>query len=297
MKNHEPRTIRGRTITLICAAAVLVMMLSGCLQINMAISLNPDGSGTLDETVVMKSDMLAMMAGMAASGQDADTSKPFSLYDPAQLKQDAAKMGAGVTLKSSEPVQNDFGSGYHAVYAFSDISGVQVNQNPSSMLPSQMTNSMEGEMPGASSDSSDQMVFSFTRGNPSTLQISFPAQTTGNSGSASGADNGASGASAGDQSGGMDDQTLAMMQQFYRDMKFTVTMSFNNSIVDTNATYRSGNRITILDMNFNDLLADPSFLKMMQTDPAGAPDDMSQLAKKFPSLKFETKPTVTVRFK
>lgn len=292
--NTLRRARAARRAAMLGVVVAAVVALSGCLQIDTTVNVNPDGSGTVDQTVVMKSEILAMMQGFSAASQGSDSQSPdsptqFSLYNEQELQQNAAKMGDGVTLKSSEPVQNDFGSGYHVVYAFNDINKIKVNQNPTDVLPSDLTSGQMGAAggPPTGSTAPENLQFHFTRGNPSVLQVQFPPRETG---APAGAD------TAGGPSQQMSSDEFAMMQEFYRDMKFTVTLAFNGSIVDTNATYRTGNRITVMDMNFNNLLDDPNFQKSLQSGQGGPPQDLEQLAKMYPGLKFETKPAVTVRF-
>lgn len=300
-----------RVPLLVAGAVLLALCLAGCIQVDTTVNVNPDGSGTVDQTLVMKTDMISMMQSFGSAAQNGAApqngssdgsaggasapnggAQPFSLYDPNQLKQDAQKMGPGVTLKSSEPVQNNFGSGYHVIYAFTNIGTLTIAQNPTSFLPSDLTSGMQGSPMGApgaepaGANGPDNLHFVFTKGSPAVLQIQFPPQPpkpAGNAGTGS------------NQPANVSSDELAMVQQFYQDMRFRVNLVFNGTIVDTNATYRNGNQITILDLNFNDLLANPAFMKSLQS--GGPPQDIKQFAAQYPSVKFETKPNVTVKFK
>lgn len=277
---------------MIGAALAAGLLLSSCLQVNTTISVNPDGSGTVEQKVLMKSEMMAMMAGLSSMGQDSkdgsdQPAKPFSLFDRDQLAKDAAKMGAGVQLKSAEPIKNDFGEGYRAVYSFSDITKVQVNQNPGDTLPSQM---QSGNAESSSSNTPDYVRFAFRRGSPSVLTITFPTPPKEQSGSDKSADN-----SSTDKK--MTEQDLAMVTQFYQDMRITTDVVLNGNVVGSNASYRDGNRITLLDFQFNQLLANPDFKTKLMEGKSSEMGNFQNLGKTFPGLKIETRPTVEVRFR
>ena len=277
---------------MIGAALAAGLLLSSCLQVNTTISVNPDGSGTVEQKVLMKSEMMAMMAGLSAMGQDnqngsEQSAKPFSLFDKDQLTKDAEKMGAGVKLKSAEPLKNDFGEGYRAVYSFSDITKVQINQNPGDTLPSQM---QSGNTESASTTTPDYVRFAFRRGSPSVLTITFPTPPKDQTGNAAGSD------SSSDNSK-MTEQDLAMVTQFYQDMQITTDVVLNGSVVSSNATYRSGNRVTLLEFQFNQLLANPEFKSKLMEGKSSEMSNFQNLGKTFPGLKIETKPSIEVRFR
>lgn len=277
---------------MIGAALAAGLFLSSCLQVNTTISVNPDGSGTVEQKVLMKSEVMAMMAGLSSMGQDNQNgsdqpAKPFSLFDKDQLTKDAAKMGAGVQLKTAEPVKNDFGEGYRAVYAFSDITKVQINQNPGDTLPSQM---QSGNTESASTATPDYVRFAFRRGSPSVLTITFPTPPTDKSGGDTTADSSSG-------KGKMTEQDLAMVTQFYQDMQITTDVVINGNVVSTNASYRDGNRITLLDFQFNQLLANPEFKTKLMEGNSSRMGNFQDLGKTFPGLKIETKPSIDVRFR
>ncbi|WP_455381190.1 hypothetical protein [Salinispira pacifica] len=276
-----------RAIMIVTALAA-GLLLAGCLQINTTISVNKDGSGTIDQKFLMKSDMMAMMSGLSSMGQDnqgdsAQSDNGFSLFDKQQLEKDAAKMGNDVRLVSAEPLKTDFGEGYHAVYAFKDVTRIQINQNPGDNLPSQM---QQGGSETAS-QTPDYVRFGFRAGSPSVLTITFPEPQKQQG-------NGTADSTANQK---MSEQDLAMIMQFYQDMRITTDVVFNGSIVSTNASYRTGNRVTLLDFQFNKLLDNPEFKKQLMEGKSEQMSNFQNLGKMFPGMMIETKPTVEVRFR
>ena len=120
------------------AVAALAIVLSGCFQTKTLVKLNADGSGTVEETVLMNST-LAMTMMMGASGMmdgDAMAGSPMleGPYDEAALAERAEAMGA--TLAGVEPIKILFGAGYTATYAFEDINGLRLSTDPEGLFPS-----------------------------------------------------------------------------------------------------------------------------------------------------------------
>ncbi len=276
---------------MIGAALVAALLLSSCLQVKTTVKVNPDGSGTVDQTFLMKSEMMAMMSGLNSMGSDSQNGsdqpqKEFSLFDEDQLRKDADRMGTDVRLVSAEPMKTDWGEGYHAVYAFKDVTKIQVNQNPGDSLPSQMAQP-KGE--NAEKQTPDYVRFGFRKANPSVLTITFPAPKPA-------ADSGAaSDKPATEQK--MTDQDIAMITQFYTDMQITMDVVFNGTVVSSNASFRDGNRVTLVDFQFNQLLKSPDFMTQLKEGKSDKMSNFQSLGKMFPGMKIETKPEVEVRFR
>ena len=81
---------------------------TGCLEVNTTVHLNKDGSGTLEESVLMSSQVVQMISAFASSFDStaADTNK-FSLFQPDQLKADTSKYGSGIKYLSGEEVKEN----------------------------------------------------------------------------------------------------------------------------------------------------------------------------------------------
>lgn len=98
--------LRRFAAVLVCVVAPL---LAGCLQSSTLVKLNPDGSGTIEQTISMKKGLL----------EAADTSEePFSVE---QAKAAVAGMGPGVAFVSSARIDTPGRKGLKAVYSFKDI--------------------------------------------------------------------------------------------------------------------------------------------------------------------------------
>src|SRR3954447_6374417 len=99
-----------KALCLLFAAFVALFGLTGCLQMEQVVKLKADGSGTIEETVVLSKAGLAAMEQMVgalgpATGKKKEGASAMpDLYDEAKIKAAAAKMGDGVTFVSAERI-------------------------------------------------------------------------------------------------------------------------------------------------------------------------------------------------
>ncbi|RPI63373.1 MAG: hypothetical protein EHM44_05145, partial [Ignavibacteriales bacterium] len=113
---------------------VFSMFLSGCLQVNTTVNLNKDGSGTIEEVFVMKTEVINMMKEFAMAF-DSTKSEGFEIFNETELREKAAKFGEGVTYVSGEVVKKDNYEGYKVIYSFKDINKLKLNPSPEDKVP------------------------------------------------------------------------------------------------------------------------------------------------------------------
>ena len=251
--------------TLTTLLAVLAMqLLTGCFQASVTVHVKPDGSGTVDQTITMSDATIEQFKAMAGGGKPGQKG-PHEI-DEAKLKEQAAKMGEGVTFVSAKPIKADGKQGFTATFAFADISKVQVAQTPSM-----------GDAGGGKED----IGFQFAKGSPSTLTIKMPPAKKNEAGGAPDQEN---------------DQMMTMMKEMLKDMRISFAVDVQGAIQQTNASHRDGQKITLLDMEFAKVMADPAKFKAFTKvkDPNTA--EAKALLKTIPGVKIETENPVTIRF-
>ena len=150
-----------RSVKIILVLTV-VILLSGCLQSRTVVTVETDGSGTIEERFLMQNQIVQMLAGMSEQ-------ESFSILDREELERGAADFGQGVTLETAEEVSTEWGSGYRAVYTFEDINRLRVNQNPSEDIPAD-----DAEMPGGPPEATEYIQFRMSPGSPASLEIIMP---------------------------------------------------------------------------------------------------------------------------
>ncbi|MDA3814199.1 MAG: hypothetical protein PF570_08105, partial [Candidatus Cloacimonetes bacterium] len=94
-----------KKIKLITIGLFILLFISGCFQVERVINVKKDGSGTIEETVLMSQDFINQMKQMATSfgGGDIEENREESAYHNVDdLKKEASKMGEGVKYVSSK---------------------------------------------------------------------------------------------------------------------------------------------------------------------------------------------------
>ena len=87
-----------------------------------------------------------------------------------------------------------------------------------------------------------------------------------------------------------------MLRQVYGDMKIRLALEVDGRITESNAAYREGSTVTLLDLDFGLLMQDQeAFRRIAAAQPRGL-EDMAALAAGNPALKIQTGGSVLVRF-
>jgi len=296
-----------------CAALAMAMaaFFCGCIQDTTVIHIKPDGTGTIEETTIFSNSMLELMESLSGSIADSEQkkhdrdNKEATKGDPnkgkektrdellAKMLKDAeiraATFGNAVKFISAKPVKTDTGSGYTAVYAFQDISMVKVNQNPSDKVDAQKAEKSD------SAPKEEFLRFTFVKGSPSTLVVSFPSQKEIAGDTSSVPENTNAGKEKSNK--GSDDQSLEMMKNLFQDMKINISLRLEGTIVNTNATHRNGSTVTLIEMDFGKIMDNPALFKQLSAVKPQTIEETKALLKRVEGLKFETNNPVTIEFK
>ncbi len=284
-----PSTVRHmKTLRFLLVALLFTLGLTGCLQIEKIVKLKPDGSGTIEETVVMGKDVLAQMEQMAAGfgakvekKEDKPGAKGFELMDEKKLKSAAAQMGDGVSFVSAKKIENDKGSGFVATYAFKDINKLKLDQNPGDAMPVAAPGKTGG---GPGKGKVEPVRFKFTKGTPAELVVVMPVPDLKKTEKK-------------EQAEGMEDMAMQMMKQMFKDMKVSMAVEVSGTIQETNAEYQDGSRVTLMEMDFNKLLSDPEKFKKLAKENPKTLQESKALMKGIDGVKVETAPEVRIKFR
>ncbi len=261
-------------------------MLSGCFQVETTVWLNPDGSGTVEEKMLLSNTMIEQMDQMAkAFAPPGGKTKPFSLYDPKNLRKQAAAMGPGVAFVSGKPLVKKGFKGYRVTYSFKDINKL--------VLSSKGAGSMS-ELPGAKADKEQPLQFRFTPGKQARLVLRQPrpekkAETTDNRMDTA--------ASEGDQdTPAMTPEQEKTMEEFLKGMKFSLNIVINGTVKETNATFRDGNRITVFEFDPGRMIMDAKKLELLKKVDPASPEEARSILKYIPGIKIELNDPLEVVF-
>jgi len=252
----------------------LAVSTSGCLASTTLIKLSADGSGTVEQTMTMSAEAAASLKQLAAGfGGKGAEGKPLDLFDEGQLREAAPKLGEGVRFVSSERIRSKDAEGVKAVYAFADIRTLHVNQKP---------DVGSAPAPGLGGESREDVAFQFTRrpGGASAVTVVFPELNL----------------AAGEKPSKpkADKVELGMLQGILKGLRISIALEVAGRILKTNSPYVNGSTVTLLEMDFEQLLADPSAIERLQG--AGSLEEAKSLLKGVKGLTINPDRQVTIEF-
>ncbi len=234
-----------------------------------------DASGTIDQRLVFSPAALAQMKQLAMLG--GSNGPPVDPISEAQARADAARLGPGATLLSSTPISDDTGQGRASVYAFPDINQLRINPQPAP--PGGVTVRADGL------DSRGQAItFTLARtenGNALlTVTVPLPELPAG-------------GLMARD-AGSTSPAQIAALKQMFGGARVTIAVEPAGRLVRTSSPFVDGSRVTLLDVNLDQLLKDETFLPRIQA--AKTADEMKAILQEAPGLKINFDRAITIEF-
>ncbi len=273
-----------RKIKLITIGMFILLFLSGCFQVERVINVNKDGSGTIEETVLMSQEFINQMKQMAAGfggGEVKEKRDESEYHDVESLKRDAAKMGEDVKYVSSKPMEKDGKLGYHVIYSFPDITKIKIDENPADNM---MSSSGMGE-------DKEDMYFKFKKGKTFELTIIFPQEDDRDDYEEMEYEDEP------DDNAEVSDQDLQMMKAMYAGMKISVKVIVDGKIVDTNATFKNGNVVTLTEMDFDVIMENEKAFQALAGSKDATDEEMKRSMQKYPGFKADMNEEVVIKFK
>jgi len=255
-----------------------LVFFSGCLKVETTVKVNKDGSGTITEQLLLSNTFASMLKDLAGSFGDSSNAQEFSVFNEKELKE--KNYGEGVVYKSGEKIETNGWQGYKAVYSFSDVSNIKLSPNPDDKISL-------GLAEGNTGDNEESYFFRFTKGRVSELTIERPEFYVNNE-----ADENAESKENNSESEASD-EFLNMM----KGMSILVNIDVGGDIVETNATYVDGSKITMLKMDFSELLKNKDAVKMLKKNRPDSIAELKEFFEKFPGVKLELKKPIIIKFK
>jgi hypothetical protein len=243
--------------------APALLVAAGCMQGQRVIKVNADGSGTIVDTVKLGDQARSMMASMEQMDKTPAAEKKTK--KDAKLKEQATAMGEGVTFVSLETTKD---GGEQITYAFKDVGKIKVDSTPS---PSDSKSTSKDE----------PLTFRFSKaGGNSLVTVVFPKPKAD--------------AAQKKEAPKPEEltQAVAMMKGMMAGLKMTTVLEVAGKVVKTNSPYAAGSRITLLEMDFDQI--DEAGLKVMAA--AGDETPSASALKGVKGLKVSDG-EVTVEFK
>jgi hypothetical protein len=254
-----------------------VILFSGCLKVNSNVIINKDGSGILEEQVLMSDMVISMMNEFMSSFQDS-TSAPeeFKLFKEDELKAKASEYGEGMKYVSGEEIKIDGWQGYKAIYSFEDLNKIKMDTDPNTKI----------ENPQDDGQETEYFSFKFIPGDIAELIIDRPALSSEKKDEKISVETET-------ENQELDDNFIKMMDG----MTMTISLEFNGEIVETNASYVDDSKVTMLDIDFSELLKNKESLELFKKNPPDNLDEMKTIVENIPGMKVEFQKPVIVKFK
>ena len=79
-------------------------------------------------------------------------------------------------------------------------------------------------------------------------------------------------------------------------MRISVDIMVNGSIIETDASYREGNTVTLVDLDFNRILENPDVMQELALEEPQTISEVEAVVNEIPGIKAELKQQVSVRF-
>jgi len=265
--------------------AVCMIFIPGCFQVETTVRVNPDGSGTIEERMLMSRMIIKQFDEMSRAFADPDEKpKPFTLHEEEKLRKRAANLGQGVAYVSSSAIDDDSYSGYKALYSFSDINKVRLSSAGKEAMPG------DGEEEGGTVDGA--VEFKYFPGATSRLVIILPRNENAGKPSDSKSNN--------SEEPPMTPEQKKEFGEMMKGMRFSLAVEVKGAIVKTNATHCKGNRITLFEFDLDRMGGGFEELQKLQSaggEQAPTLADARNLLKNLPGVSVELNDQVEVLFK
>ena len=272
---------RTRLAVIVLVAAIT----SGCINSLTNIKVRPDGSGTIDQTLSMTAEAAKQIAALGAGFGDPAAKKKEGddlpdFFSEQSMKDAAGKLGEGVVFVSSKPIKTADRVGRVATYQFADITKLRIDQKPQT----------GDDMPGAKAGAEDVLLkFGKLPAGTSQLTVVFPEPdfTKKKAKDEDDEDEG--------EKKTPDAAQLEMMKKIFDGLKVSIDVTVLGNIVKTNSPYVQGSTVTLLEMDFSQVMANDQMLSKL-SNPKSL-EEAKAVLKNVKGFKINLDREVAIEFK
>jgi hypothetical protein len=240
-----------------------------CFQMTTVLKVNGDGSGTIEHRMIYSTQALAQLRQFASFGGRGTPADPLA---EDQFRTLAASIGPGVTYVKSELVSTPTGQGRDATYAFTDVTQLRISTQPAA--PGGVSINA-----GGISTTSESVTFSMTRdasGN-AILHIHVPEP---NFLDALGSPQAAN--------------QIGMVRTLLAGAHVHLIAEPAGTLVKTSSPYVDGARVTLLEVDLDEVLKDETLLPRLQA--AKTAEDAKTIVQGAAGLKINFDRDITIEF-
>jgi len=257
--------------------AAVVLPLVGCFQASTVVRVKADGSGTIEQRILLTDAAMDQLRAFAIlGGNSADTIDPTS---EAQARSLAASIGPGVTYVSSMPVRGDKAQGRDIVYAFTNITKLRISEQPK--VPGGISLRSSGV-----STEGEPITFALNRQPDGNVQLRILVPRPGMLPLATPNASGEVTPPSLDQ--------IEMVRGILAGARLTVAVEPEGQLVSTSSPFVDGNRVTLIDLDIDKAGSDPDLVKKLQSPKTL--EDAKTAINSVPGLKITLDPEISVIF-
>lgn len=256
-----------RLLRVIPLVAVAVCS-AACFQMTTVLKVAGDGSGTIEHRMLYTPAALAQLRQFAAVGGG----QAFDPLSEQQARQMTASIGPGVTYVSSEPISSPLGQGRATIYSFTDVSQLRISTQPAAPA------GLKIRGPNFSTES-ESVTFAMSRTPAGTalLQINVPEP---NFLDALGSPNATA--------------QIGMIKTMLAGAQVLLAAEPEGTVVRTSSPYVDGARVTLLEVDLDEVLKDATLLPRLQA--AKTPDEAKAIVQGAAGLKINLDRAITIEF-
>jgi hypothetical protein len=237
----------------------IALTTTGCFQIATTITVAGDGTGTIEQRQFITAAGLAQLGQVTMGG-----GRGVDPLSEEAARSAASRLGEGVTYVSSTPIAEGAGRGREITYAFTDINRVHVGFDAP----------VQGLAPGQSGGVA--FVMSTLDNGHALLRITVPQPLLAEGGSA---------IPPADQ--------IDMARPFLTGARVAIALEPAGTIVRASSPFVDGNRVTLLEIDFDQLLKDDVLARLRGAKSA---DELNAIIGTVPGLKLNLEPEITIEF-
>lgn len=258
-------------------ATLFLISFTGCLEVTSKITMNPDGTGTVEEVILMSKETYAMFNEFLAIFQDPDSLQEIELFKEESYIKQAELMGEGVSFLNRELIDNGNMKGVKIIYQFTNINNLIIDQNPASRSP------IEGDE--VQDDNKQTIAFNYENGNKNILTITNTGkefqQEEKNIESEEVEEN---------------PEMENRLKEILNDLKFSLSIEFPKGFTETNADFVEGNKLTLFDIEFGKIVENEEKWKNFMEIPEGDFESLKKIMKNIPGVKVDLNKEIKVIF-
>ena len=292
MRKFDPLKFR------IVGLVIFLFSLAGCINTETVVQLNADGSGRIVEKTLMSRQFVEQMAAMfkgmgdqlGGNTTDSPASKGLDLFSEDKARKRTAQLGEGVSFVSSKKISDADWEGLESIYAFKDIRKVHLSERH------QPSDTPEADSP--ESDKGNQTTFGFARlpnGNSLLTVLTPPLDKK---------EKLEEKLEEKDDEDSSDSPVASKptpdtesYKKVFAGFRIVSAIEVQGTVVHTTIPYQTGSRLTLLEIDFSQLLGNEVKLKELQALKPKTLEEAKVLLKEVKGIKIPLDSKMLVEFR